>query len=67
MFSEKVCEYNGTLERATYVVTSDDVVLLGGKAGVAMTKEVAREWLRENWKRIEATIDQFIMSETKKL
>jgi hypothetical protein len=53
-------------KKAIYVVTPDDVVLLGGQAGVAMNRSTANEWLENHLIGIESAIDSYIQAELQK-
>jgi hypothetical protein len=66
MDAAKECRYDSEYHKAIYVVRADDVLLLAGKAGVAITKKAAEEWLAENWDVIEEKIDDFITKEVAK-
>lgn len=67
MDTGKDCKYEPQYERAMYVVKPDDVVLLAGKAGIAMNREAALGWLEQNWQKVIPVIDEFITDEINKL
>jgi hypothetical protein len=60
MYSNPREVWNEDRRTATFVVTVDDVILRAAKAGVAISRSAADEWLRDNWGALETGIDSAI-------